>query len=139
MSDSAQRRVFKYELPVQPRFMVWLPVGAKILSLGRQGPLPYLWVSVDPTQKLESRMFRSATTGEWFNEERLKFIGHLQLGGEMPKEAWYEWFVWEIDLAATQKHRDPIEDRFLADMEEIRKEIAEATPPEEPDRVLVAA
>lgn len=132
-NDHTRRRIFKYELPVKSRFMIWMPEGAEILSVGRQGPLPYLWASVDQTCKPEQRVFRSATTGEVFNEERLIFVGHIQLGGENPKEAWYEWFVWEIDLALPQMIADPIEERFLDDMEQASREATHAD-----ERMLVA-
>jgi hypothetical protein len=131
-----RRRIFKYELDVLPRFMIWLPEGAEILSVGRQGPLPYLWASVDETRKLEQRVFRTMTTGEVFNEERLKFIGHIQLGGEAPKEAWYEWFIWEIDTALPQLIPDPLEDRFMDDMEQARGEAKQSVSLED---LLVAA
>lgn len=131
-----RRRIFKYELPAQPRFMLTMPRGAKILSIGRQGPLPYLWASVDETQRPEQRIFRTMTTGEVFNDERLKFVGHVQLGGETPKEAWYEWFVWEVDMGLEQLIPDTIEDRFLPDMEQVRDEITDAVAAE---RELVAA
>ena len=116
------RRIFKFPLPVEPRFPIWMPEGAEILSLARQGPLPYLWASVDDRRKLKMRWFRSMTTGEVFNEEGLKFVGHIQLGGEMPKEAWYEWFVWEMDTALPRSHPDHISDRFKEDMEQARQE-----------------
>jgi hypothetical protein len=135
--EFTRRRIFKYELDVLPRFMVWMPKGAEILSVGRQGSLPYLWASVDQTRKLEQRMFRSVTTGEVFNEERLKFIGHIQLGGEMPKEAWYEWFIWEIDLALPQLVPDPIEDRFLEDMAQARAEAVRAVSTDKKPELVV--
>src|SRR5512146_2180398 len=131
-----RRRIFKYELDVLPRFMIWMPEGAEILSVGRQGPLPYLWASVDDTRKLEQRVFRTMTTGEVFNEERLKFVGHIQLGGDKPKESWYEWFIWEIDMALPQLVPDLIEDRFMDDMEQARDEVTRAVAT---DEVLVAA
>lgn len=130
-----RRRIFKYELDVLPRFMIWMPEGAEILSVGRQGPLPYLWASVDDTRKLEQRVFRTMTTGEVFNEERLKFVGHIQLGGDKPKESWYEWFIWEIDMALPQLVPDLIEDRFMDDMEQARDEVTRAAT----DELLVAA
>lgn len=134
--EFTRRRIFKYELDVLPRFMIWMPEGAEILSVGRQGPLPYLWASVDDSHKLEQRMFRTVTTGEVFNEERLKFVGHIQLGGEMPKEAWYEWFIWEIETAVLQRNPDPLEDRFMEDMEQAREEALQVV---SKDDLLVAA
>jgi hypothetical protein len=90
--------------------------------------MAYLWASVDDRSKLEQRVFRTATTGEIFNGERLKYIGHVQLGGETNKEAWFEWFIYEIDLTLSQLVPDLVEDRFLADMKQAHEEAAkEAT------------
>jgi len=118
-----RRRVFKFELPVLSRFMIQMPERAEILSVGRQGPLPFLWASVDDrSNKLEQRMFRTATTGEIFNEERLNYLGHVQLGGEKPTEGWFEWFVFEMDMTLPQLYPDPISDRFEEDMIQARDE-----------------
>jgi len=121
-----RRRIFKYPLPVEARFPIWMPKGAQILSVGRQGPLPFLWASVDDRQELEMRWFRSATTGEIFNEERLVYIGHVQLGGEKPLEGWFEWFIFEIETAISALYPDPISDRFEEDMDQARDETTNA-------------
>ena len=103
-----------------------MPEGAEILSVGRQGPLPFLWASVDERRKLEQRMFRTATSGEIFNEERLAYIGHVQLGGEKPLEGWFEWFIFEMDMALPQFYSDEISDRFEDDMDQARDETTDA-------------
>lgn len=120
-----KRRIFKYALQVESRQMLQMPRGAEVLSVGRQGPLPFLWASVDETQPPEARIFRSVTTGEWHETERLFYIGHVQLGGEKPSEAWYECFVYEVEQALDQINPDPIEERFQADLAEIRHEVDE--------------
>jgi hypothetical protein len=130
-----RRRVFKYPLPVENRFMIHMHKDAKILSVGRQGPLPYLWASVDDRLKLEERWFRTATTGAVFNDERLIYIGHVQLGGEKPSEAWFEWFIYEIEMALPQLTPDPISDRFEEDMDQARDETTDARA----DHMVVAA
>jgi hypothetical protein len=133
-TDHTKRRIFKYELEVKPRQPVWMPKGAIILSFGRQGPLPYLWVSVDEKQPLEMRWFRMVTTGEVFNGEYLEFVGHLALGGGI--EPWYQAFLYEIEIGAETLNPDPISDRFLDDMAEAQREIVDAVAT---DRKLVAA
>jgi hypothetical protein len=126
--DFTHRRIFKYEIPVESRFVIMMPKGAQVLSVGRQGPLPYLWASVDPAQSFEPRVFRLVTTGEVFNEERLWYIGHVQLGGEVRNgitEGWFEAFVFEVETSIEQINPDPIEGRFAEDMAQVRKEIVE--------------
>lgn len=125
--DFVHRRIFKYGLEVETRQIIQMPKGAAILSVGRQGPLPFLWASVDEKQPIETRVFRTVTTGEIFNEERLWYIGHVQLGGEKPSEGWYECFVYEVEQALPQIHPDPIEVRFQEDRAEIRREIMDIT------------
>jgi len=121
-----RRRIFKYPLPVENRFPLLMPEGAQILSVGRQGPLPFLWASVDDQQKLERRWFRTATTGAIFNEERLVYLGHVQLGGEKPLEGWFEWFIFEIEMGIIARYPDPISDRFEEDMNQARDETTDA-------------
>jgi hypothetical protein len=85
--------------------------------------MPFLWASVDETQPLEPRVFRLVTTGEIFNEERLWYIGHIQLGGERPEEGWFEAHFYEVETALAQVNPDPISDRFQVDVDEINDEI----------------
>jgi hypothetical protein len=130
-----RRRIFKFPLPVESRFPLWMPEKAQILDVGRQGPLPFLWASVDDRNKLEMRWFRTMTTGEVFNEERLVYVGHVQLGGEKPKEAWFEWFIYEIETSIVAVDPDFISDRFAADMDQVRDETTNA----HADDMVVAA
>jgi hypothetical protein len=125
-SNDCIRRIFKYPIEVESRQMIQMPRGAEILSAGRQGPLPFLWALVDPSEPFEPRIFRNVTTGEEFNDERLVFVGHIQLGGDNDREGWYECFVFEVDTALPQRRPDPISARFRDDMDEIKLEITEA-------------
>lgn len=134
--DYSKRRIFKYELEIKPRQIIMMPHGAMVLSVGRQGPLPYLWASVDENQPPHPRIFRVVTTGEVYNEERLIFRGHVQLGGGI--EPWYEAFVFEVMDGIEVENPDVIEDRFQSDMAEVRQEIAEIYENDK-NRELVAA
>jgi hypothetical protein len=116
------RRIFKYPVEVVSRQIIQMPTGAQVLSVGRQGPMPFLWASVDDTQPLEPRVFRLVTTGEVFNEERLLYVGHIQLGGEKPTEGWFEAHFYEVETALAQINPDPISDRFQEDIDEINRE-----------------
>jgi len=119
------RRVFKYPIEVASRQIIYMPKGAEILDVGRQGPMPFIWAMVDPTQPSEPRIFRTLTTGEEFNAERLWYIGHIQLGGERALEGWYEFWVFEVETALPQINPDPISDRFAEDKDEVKKEIVD--------------
>lgn len=123
--DYTRRRIFKYEIKIESRQVIMLPKGAQILHLGRQGEFPYMWVSVDQTMPSEPRVFRVITTGEVFNEERLFYLGTIQLGGENEKQAWFVMHVYEVEQALDQINPDPIEERFQADLAEIRHEVDE--------------
>jgi len=108
--------------------MLQIPKGGRVLSVGRQGPLPYVWVEVDPTVPSEPRIFRSVTTGEWFNDERLVYVGHVKLGGG--PEPWYEMFLYEVATELIQKESDPIDARFHAERAELADELVELYGPE---------
>lgn len=123
--DYTKRRIFKYPVEVVSRQIIQMPKGAQILSVGRQGPMPFLWASVDEHQPAESRIFRLVTTGEIFNEERLFYVGHIQLGGERPEEGWFEAHFYEVETALAQINPDPISDRFQDDLTQVRDEIIE--------------
>ncbi len=123
--DYTHRRIFKYEIKIEPRQIIMLPKGAEILHVGRQGEFPFLWASVDETMPAEPRVFRVVMTGEVFNEERLFYLGTIQLGGENPRQAWFVMHIYEVETALDQINPDPVEDRFQADLAEIRDEVAE--------------
>ena len=119
------RRIFKYPIEIENRQIIQMPKGARILHAERQGEFPVLWASVDPAQPVEPRVFRMVTTGEIFNEERLAYVGTIQLGGNRPLEAWFVMHLYEVETALEQINPDPIEGRFQEDLEEIKHEIAE--------------
>jgi hypothetical protein len=141
--DFSKRRIFKYELAVKPKQVIMMPKGAVILSFSRQGPLPFVWASVDENQPREPRAFRLVTTGEVFNEERCVFVGHTQLGGG--PEPWYEAFLFEIEAAVKAQNPDLVEERFQPDMAEASREIKEQVayedkaPLKDPTKIPVAA
>ena len=133
------RRIYKYELKVEQRQLLQMPRGATILDVDRQGPLPFLWASVDPTQPNETFVIRMVTTGEVYNEERLWYIGHTKLGGEIRNginEGWFEawWFI--VETALPQVNPDPLERRYADDIEQLNDEIAEATAVDEDQPLL---
>jgi hypothetical protein len=117
------RRILNYELQAEGRQMIQIPCGSDVIGVVEKYGIPFLLAIVDETQRVESRIFRIATTGERFNDERLFYIGTLRLGGQ-GKEPWYTAHVFEIETALLQRYPDPIEDRFKDDLLELRRETA---------------
>lgn len=135
--DFSKRRIFKYELAFKPKQVIMMPKGAVILSFSRQGPLPFLWASVDENQPREPRTFRLVVTGEVFNEECCVFVGHTQFEFGGGPESWYEVFLFEIESAVKALEPDLVKERFQPDMAEASREIKEQVAYE--DKVPVAA
>lgn len=115
-------RIYKYQLEVESRQMLQMPKGAKILSVGTQGEMaigdrpnsqmPVMFALIpDPDAPMETRIFRTVTTGEIFNHEGLKFIGTTFID-------WYTAHVFEV----VGNVPDPIDSRYLDDMQEIRSQ-----------------
>lgn len=109
-------RIFKYELQVESRQLITTPPGSKILSLGVQNEIPVLFVEVNPENAgSEQHVIRTVTTGEVFNAEDCVFIGTVIIKG------WYTCHVYE---QAVKGAPDPVEDRFLEDRAQVRKELS---------------
>ncbi len=57
--------VYQYPAPVMDDLVINLPVGAKVLHVAMQGyGTPHIWVLVDPTAPLTSRVFLWRATGQ---------------------------------------------------------------------------
>jgi len=74
-------RIFKYRIQINDYFELDLPRGAKILTVGVQQEVPYLWALINPEAELETRIFRFVGTGHQIEEgvESLKFINTFQM------------------------------------------------------------
>ena len=87
----ALTRIYKYELYFGRT--VYLPKGAKILSVGCQGDGLFLWAEVDPNEtRKEARLFIVYGTGHDIEspEKVRKFVGTaLMHGGSLV------WHVFE--------------------------------------------
>lgn len=129
------KRIFKYELKIEHRQTLLIPKGAEILDVDRQGPLACLWAAVDPEQPMEPRVIRMVVTGEVYNEERLFYLGHVKLGGEVSprgvNQGWFEAWFFEVETALPQITPDVISDRFEEDMREVQREVRAVTDEEE--------
>lgn len=78
--------IWKYQLEVERRQIVYMPVGAKIVSLGVQNEYPVMWVSVDTDAEPKARIFTLVTTGERY-EPQQAVVGTVTIR---------EWFVAHI-------------------------------------------
>ncbi len=75
--------VYKYEVPLEDDFVLWLPTGAQLLSFQAQYDNPCLWALVDPDARTEKRGFRLAGTGHKIDLDpaALRFVGSAQFQG----------------------------------------------------------
>lgn len=56
--------VYKYKLDIAEKNNLTMPIGAKVLRIGLQGGLPFLWALVKKEEtRTEERLFRLAGTG----------------------------------------------------------------------------
>jgi len=46
------KKIYKYSLPVQEKYVIQLPVGSKIIRVEDVGGLFFLWAIVDPSEDL---------------------------------------------------------------------------------------
>lgn len=76
-----ERRVYKYELPIDDHVIVEMPTGAKILSVHEQHGSVQIWALVDPSEaRTQKRAFRIAGTGHPIEyTDQFAFIGSVHL------------------------------------------------------------
>ena len=88
-----ERRVYKYELPVDDHVIVEMPTGAKILHVHEQHEKVYLWALIDPTEvRTQKRAFRIAGTGHPIEyTDQFAFIGSVHL-----REGMFVFHVFEV-------------------------------------------
>lgn len=79
--EKKMNKVFKYPVPVEDRFSLDLPQGARILTVQEQNSKPQIWAIVNPENPTEIRNFRLAGAGHPIeeNEKNLSYIGTFQL------------------------------------------------------------
>lgn len=74
--------VWKYAVELTDEFSIWMPVGAKPLSVQLQDGEPQLWALVDANEeRKEYRRFRLAGTGHLVTEEYPIYVGTFQMDG----------------------------------------------------------
>lgn len=80
MSQTEGRTIWKYQMPVQERFIMKLPQGAEIIRMADQGGMFWLWAVVDTKAPLEERLFHAVKTGAPMPaSDRLTYRGYCAL------------------------------------------------------------
>lgn len=69
-------RVWKYEIPHEDEFTLWIPHDAEFLSVKMQHGKPVLWVLVNELNPTTEYRFRHTGTGHpiKYDKSQLKFI-----------------------------------------------------------------
>jgi hypothetical protein len=62
------KRVWKYAIPIQPRFEIRMPDGSHVLSVGLQDGVPVFWALVDDEREYWLRPFCLLWTGTAITE-----------------------------------------------------------------------
>jgi len=76
------KTVYKYEIPINDHFDLFLPTGARILKADVQRGVVCLWALVDPSLADQRRSFRFAGTGHPMEEESLQHISTFKMDGD---------------------------------------------------------
>ena len=75
------KKIFKYSLPVQEKFVIELPIGAKIIRVDDVDGLFWLWAIVEVDAPLEPRYIECYKTGQEIIEplDSLQYLGCCKL------------------------------------------------------------
>lgn len=71
--------IFKYQLSVQDRQEIEMPIDAVILSMQMQGEVPCIWVRTEKIDRKIKRKFALVGTGCGIPSDAGDFIGTIQL------------------------------------------------------------
>lgn len=82
------KRIFKYQLQLQPSQSLQLPGGAVVLTLQVQHGQACIWALVDDSNPLVTRTFRIVGTGHQLPEGPHYYVGTYQTDGGA--------FVWHV-------------------------------------------
>lgn len=80
--------IYKYKVPFLGKAVVLMPVGAKILTVARQGNWIMTWVLVDINAMLEERTMGVFATGEAIPDD-VAYIGTVHMNDGLV------WHVFE--------------------------------------------
>lgn len=77
----AEKKIWKFTLPMADYPVVSMPKGARVLSVGVQRGDVQVWALVDPEAPMEDRRFKVAGTGHYLvgGVENMRFIGTVHM------------------------------------------------------------
>lgn len=76
--ETANQVIWKFELA--PLTQLQMPRGAQILHVGSQDVGVVIWAAVDPTAKMDNRLFRVVPTGRPFDPAEVhSYLGTTQM------------------------------------------------------------
>lgn len=82
------KAIWKFNVPIQDMFDLWLPDGAEIVTFQVQGEFAYIWAICDTSnESSKARHFRLYGTGHPHEDIKGKHIGTIQMNRE---------FVWHL-------------------------------------------
>jgi len=77
------KRIYKYPVPIDDKFVIQMPSGAFILTVQMQKSEPQIWALVDPDKPLTNKTFYLYGTGMEVKPD-LVYVGTFQmLGGSL--------------------------------------------------------
>lgn len=68
-------KIFKYVLPISGSFNLQMPVGAKVLKVGTQNGLAFLWAEVHPEGDFENIKMYCHGTGHEIPQDGREHVG----------------------------------------------------------------
>lgn len=87
-------KIFKYPLQIATTQSVFMPEGAKILSIQTQFDQVCIWAMVDEDKRPTQRFFQIIGTGQGFDTNR-KYLATVQQGS-------FVWHIFEIGVVWPQ-------------------------------------
>ena len=85
------KAIWKFKLELKDDQLIFMPVGAKIISYQSQNRQLVIWAMVDMHELTEPRKFRLIGTGQPFDEFGGSYIGSAQNNG-------FVWHLYEIRI-----------------------------------------
>ena len=73
------KRIYKYPVPVDDKFVLELPLGSMVLTVQMQKSEPQIWVLCNPDAIKVKRYFYVYGTGMEVSEKALNYIGTFQM------------------------------------------------------------
>jgi hypothetical protein len=77
------KTIWKYEIPIEEKFEISMPIMARILSVQNQQRVPQMWCLVDSDKPVKTRKFIIVGTGHEVMHGNLTYIGTFLVHGDM--------------------------------------------------------